>query len=73
MGRADRIAILLSEAALCVTIIGKSCSTNARIGDLNARIDDRRAEVTAQIGVVNARINDLGATLNAHIDDLARP
>ncbi len=63
MGRADRITILLSVAALCVTIIGTSCSTNARIDDLgtslNARIDDLRAEVTAQIAAVNARIDGL--------------
>ena len=70
MERADRITILLSAAALCVTIIGTSCSTNARIDDLgaridasdaslNARIDDLRAEVTAQIAAVNARIDAL--------------
>lgn len=70
MERADRITILLSVAALCVTIIGTSCSTNARIGDLstridavnaslNSRIDDLRAEVTAQIAAVNARIDGL--------------
>ena len=70
MARADRITILLSVAALCATIIGTSCSTNARIGDLStridavnaslsARIDDLRAEVTAQIAAVNARIDGL--------------
>ena len=82
MGRADRITILLSVAALCVTIIGTSCSTNARIGDLsaridgvnanvNARIDHLRAELTAQIAAVNAsvnaRIDDLRAELTAQI------
>ena len=77
MGRADRITILLSVAALCVTIVGTSCSTNARIGDLNARIDDLRVEVTAQIDGVNARMDDLRAevtaqigAVNARIDDL---
>ena len=74
MGRADRITILLSVAALCVTIIGTSCSTNARIEEanasvnariddlgasMNARIDDLRAEVAAQIDAVNARIDAL--------------
>ena len=57
MGRADRLTILLSVAALCVTIVGTSCSTNARIDDLNAN--------------VNARIDDLSASLNARIDDLS--
>ena len=78
MERADRITILLSAAALCVTIIGTSCSTNARIDDLgiridasdaslNARIDDLRAKVTAQIAAVNARIDDLRAEVTAQI------
>ena len=57
MGRSDRLTILLSVAALCITIVGTSCSTNARIDDLNAN--------------VNARIDDLSASLNARIDDLS--
>ena len=62
-GRADRITILLSVAALCVTVIGTSCSTNARIGDLSARIGDVNANLSARI--------DAGdASLNARIDDL---
>ena len=59
MGRSDRITILLSVAALCVTIIGTSCSTNARIGDVNARIND-----------VSARIDDVNTNVNARIDEL---
>ena len=60
MGRSDRITVLLSVAALCVTIIGTSCSTNARIGDVNARIDD-----------VHARIDDVNTNVNARIDGLS--
>ena len=60
MGRSDRITVLLSVAALCVTIIGTSCSTNARIGDVHARIDD-----------VHARIDDVHANVNARIDGLS--
>ena len=63
MGRADRITILLSVAALCGTIIGTSCSTNARIDDLSARIDAGDASLSA-------RIDDLNTSLNARIDDL---
>ena len=63
MGRADRITILLSAAALCVTIIGTSCSTNARIDDLSARMGEMSASL-------NARTDDLSASLNARIDDL---
>ena len=59
MGRSDRITILLSVAALCATIIGTSCSTNARIGDVNARIDGVHANVNARIDDVNARIDGL--------------
>lgn len=74
MGRADRITILLSVAALCVTIIGTSCSTNARIDDLSARIDAGDASLSARIDdlntSLNARIDDLSASLNARIDDL---
>ena len=66
MGRADRITILLSVAALCGTIIGTSCSTNARIGDVNARVDEVNANVNARINDVNARIDDV----NARIDEL---
>ena len=63
MDRADRITILLSAAALCVTIIGTSCSTNARIDDLGARMGEMSASL-------NARTDDLSASLNARIDDL---
>ena len=59
MGRSARITILVSVAALCVTIIGTSCSTNARIGDVNARIND-----------VSARIDDVNTNVNARIDEL---
>ena len=63
MGRSDRITILLSVGALCVTIIGTTCSTNARIDDMNARIDGMNA-------ALNARIDDVNASVNARIDDL---
>ena len=81
MSRSDRITILLSAVALCVAIVGSSCSTNARIDDLNtglsARIDDLRDEVAAQIDAVNTRIDDLRdevatrfSAVNARVDDL---
>ena len=67
MGRADRITILLSVAALCVTIVGTSCSTHARIDDLNAGLSARIDDLDAGL---SARIDDLDANLNARIDDL---
>ena len=70
MGRSDRITILLSVAALCATIIGTSCSTNARIGDVNARIDDVHANVNARIDDVNARIDDVNARIDGLSEDI---
>ena len=82
MERADRITILLSVAAFCVTIVGTSCSTNARISDLSARIDDVNANLSARIDAgdasLSARIDDLRVevaaqveAVNARIDDLS--
>ena len=73
MSRADRITILLAVAALCGTIIGTSCSTNARIGDMNARIGDMNArfdDVNTRIGDVNTRVDTLTANVNARFDDV---
>ena len=81
MTRADRITILLSVAALCVTIIGTTCSTNARIGDMNAamnariddmnaRIDDLRAEFAAQIAGLDARIDELRHEVREDVREL---
>ena len=77
MGRSDRITILLSVAALCTTIIGTSCSTNARIGDvnarigdMNARIDDVHANVNVRIDNVNARIDDVNARIDGLSEDI---
>ena len=65
MNRSDRITILLSVAALCVTLVGTSCSTNARIDDLNmslnARIDDLSASVDARFEAVREEIRELRA------------
>ena len=61
MGRSDRITVLLSVAALCVTIIGTSCSTNARIDDVHARIDDVNANVNARIDGLSEDIRELRA------------
>ncbi len=67
MDRSDRITILLSVAVLCATIIGTSCSTNARIDDLNNSLNARIDELSDSL---NARIDDLNDSLNARIDDL---
>ena len=71
MGRSDRITVLLSVAALCVTIIGTSCSTNARIDDVHARIDDVNTNVNARIDDVRAELMVQIAGVNARIDGLS--
>ena len=63
MGRSDRITVLLSVAALCATIIGTSCSTNARIDDMHARIDDVHANVNARIDGLSEDIRELRAIM----------
>ena len=70
MGRSDRITILLSVAALCATIIGTSCSTNARIGDVNARISDMNARIDDVHANVNARIDDVNARIDGLSEDI---
>ena len=72
MDRSDRLTILLSVAALCVTLVGTSCSTNARIDDLNtslnARINDLSANVNARFASVDARFDDLSASVDARFE-----
>lgn len=74
MERSDRITILLSVAALCATIVGTSCSTNARISDLsanvNARFDDLNARLGGANSILNARIDDSNARLDDAITGL---
>ena len=81
MGTADRLTVIATGAAIVMAVVGGSCSTNARIGDLHARIDEVRSDLGARIDEVRsdlgARIDevrsDLGARIdatNARIDDL---
>ena len=63
MARSDRVTILLSVAALCTTIIGASCSTNARIDDLSSSVNARIDDVDTRIDDVNARIDGLSGDI----------
>lgn len=38
MGAGDRLTVIATGAAVVMAIVGGSCSTNARIGDVNARV-----------------------------------
>ncbi len=58
MTTTDRLTVIGIGATVVLTIIGGSCSTNARI-------DDLRADMNARFGDVNARIGDLNAEVRA--------
>lgn len=45
MSMGDRITILVAAGAVRATLGMGSCSTNMRINDVNARIDDAQADV----------------------------
>ena len=58
----DRQALLsaaLGVGAICATVAGSSCSTNARIDDLHANLLDFRAEVRSEIQSVRDEIQDV--------------
>lgn len=59
----DRMSLLLGVGAIVVTIGVGTCSTNARIADVNRRLDELNANV-------NRRFDDLNADWNARFDDL---
>ena len=68
----DRQALLsvaLGVGAICATVAGSSCSTNARIDDLHAEILDFRAEVRAEIDSVRDEVQDVRGRLIDHIDE----
>lgn len=52
----DRITVLLGAGAIVVAIVGGTCSTNARIGDLAARIDRLDARVSGRLDGLDARL-----------------
>ena len=55
----DRIPFFLGVGAIVVTLGVGTCSTNARIDDLNGRFAD-----------VNRRLDDLNADVNRRFDDV---
>jgi hypothetical protein len=67
----DRQALLsaaLGVGAICATVAGSSCSTNARIDDLHANLLDFRAEVRSEIQSVRDELRDVRGLLISHID-----
>lgn len=58
----DQPALLsaaLGVGAICATVAGSSCSTNARIDDLQANLLDFRAEVRSELQSVRGEIQDV--------------
>jgi len=61
----DRIPFVLGVGAIVVTLGVGTCSTNARIDDVNRRLDDLNADV-------NRRFDAMGADVNRRFDDVNR-
>ena len=56
MDRQAMITAVLGAGAICATVAGASCSTNARIDDVHADLLDLRAEVRSEIASVRGEI-----------------
>ena len=67
----NNLTFLLGVGAIVAAVVGGSCSTNARIGDVRAEVGtlraefgDLRAEFGAEIRDVRAEIRDVRAEVN---------
>ena len=67
----DRLSFVLGVGAIVVTLGVGTCSTNARIDDLNSRFDDLNAGVNGRFDEVRADIRGLRADVN-RIDERLR-
>ena len=61
----DQMSLLLAVGAIVVTLGVGTCSTNARIDDVNRRLHDLNADV-------NRRFDAMGADVNRRFDDVNR-
>ena len=72
----DRITFFLGVGALVVTLGVGTCSTNARIDDLNGRLDAFRADVNRRLDErfdgVHQRFDDHVAGVNRRFDEVDR-
>ena len=59
MDRQTMIAAAIGVGAICATVAGTSCSTNARIDDLRADLTDLRTEVRSEIRSVRDEIQNV--------------
>ena len=66
----DNAALLLGIGAIVVTLGVGTCSTNARIDDMNQRMTDGFANVNQRFDDTNQRMTDGFANLQRQIDEL---
>ena len=62
---ADRLTVMATGAAVAVSIVGGSCSTNARIDDMQASIRELRLDMGAEHDRVRADMGAEHATMRA--------
>ena len=73
MSTGDRVTILVGAAAICATLGVGSCSTNARIDDLNRNLSKRFDDLNHRFGGLHHRFDDLNHRfddVNGRIDGL---
>ena len=69
----DHLVFLIGIGAIVAAVVGGSCSTNARIGDLREEIGTVRADVgtvRADVGTVRAEVGDLRVEVGTEIRHL---
>ena len=64
------LVLLIGMGSLVVAVVGGSCSTNARIGDLRDNVETLRAEVGDLRAEVGAEIRHLRTEVGAEIRDV---
>ena len=65
---ADRLTVVATGAAVAVSIVGGSCSTNARIDDIQASIRELRLDIRAEHDRIRADMRAEHDTMRAEHD-----
>ena len=68
----DQIPMLLGIGAIVVTLGVGTCSTNARIDDLNDNMNNRFDDVNRRFEDMNRRFDDLNDNMNNRFEDMNR-
>ena len=68
----DQIPLLLGIGAIVVTLGVGTCSTNARIDDLNDNINNRFEDVNRRFDNLNGNMNNRFEDMNRRVDDVNR-